>query len=177
MNQIGSYIVPLLIILFVVYRRLKRSVGFQPFKPSRLKMRIGIFSIIGILLLASGFPHPAIYISDAIGIACGAVIAYYAIKHSRFEQREDTLFYRTHVGIETLVVLLFIGRIAFRIIEMFGTGGTTAMNPAALNNETAQMQQYTNDPLTAATFFLLVAYYIGYYTFILRKSDEKAAVS
>ncbi|SFD67227.1 Protein of unknown function [Paenibacillus catalpae] len=174
MEQISSYIIPLLVILFVVYRRLKRSVGFQPFRPGRLKMRIGIFSVIGILLLVTGFPHPAIYVSDALGIACGAVIAYYAIKHSRFEHRDDTLFYRTHIGIETLVVLLFIGRIAFRVIEMFGNGGTAAV---ALNNETAQMQQYTNDPLTAATFFLLVAYYIGYYSFILRKSDEKALLS
>ncbi|MCM3626001.1 cytochrome c biogenesis protein CcdC [Paenibacillus glycanilyticus] len=176
MSQLSSYIIPVLVILFIMYRRFKRSIGFQPFKPGRLKMRIGLFCVIGILLLVTGFPHPAIYLSDALGIACGAVIAYYAIKHSRFEQRDDTLFYRTHVGIETLVVLLFIGRIAFRVIEMFGEGGTMAMNPN-LNGGTAQMQQYTNDPLTAATFFLLVAYYIGYYTFILRKSDEKAAVS
>jgi Protein of unknown function (DUF1453). len=171
MDQLSSYIIPLLVILFVMYRRFKRTVGFQPFKPGRLKVRIGIFSVIGILLLATGFPHPAIYLSDALGIACGAVIAYYAIKHSRFELRDETLFYRTHVGIETLVVLLFIGRIAFRIIEMIGNGGTTPMD------QTAQMQQYTNDPITAVIFFLLVAYYIGYFTFILRKGDEKAALS
>ncbi|CAM3139467.1 CcdC protein domain-containing protein [Paenibacillus lupini] len=172
MDNIGSYLIPLLIILFVMYRRFKRTIGFQPFQPRRLRFRIGLFSVIGVLLLATGYSHPAIYLSDALGIACGAVIAYFAIKHSRFELRDNSLFYRTHIGIETLVVLLFIGRVAFRIVDMVGNGGPVAVNPA-MTSDTAELQHYTNDPLTAITFFLLVAYYIGYYTFIIRRSEQQ----
>lgn len=167
MENIGQYAIPVLFMLFVVYRRFKRSIGFQPFKPHRLKLRIGIFSFIGLALLTAGFVHPILFGADALGLACGAVIAYYAIKHSKFEQRVDNLYYRTHIGIETFVVALFVGRLAYRFVVLFSMG----QQPASANNP-AQMQQMANDPWTAITFFLIIAYYIGYYTFVIRRSNQ-----
>ncbi|WP_052350315.1 CcdC protein domain-containing protein [Paenibacillus gorillae] len=175
MELLTHYAVPVLIIFFFLYRRFKRTVGFQPYNPRRLKVRIGIFSVIGILLLTAGFTKPQLFAFDAVGLALGAVIVYFAIKHSRFEQREDTLYYRTHIAIEAFVVALFVGRIAYRFLITFTSGSGAAQT--AVNGNAVQMQQFAGDPWTALVFYILITYYIGFYLFVLRNSAKLTTAS
>ncbi|GGG83459.1 CcdC protein domain-containing protein [Paenibacillus radicis (ex Gao et al. 2016)] len=176
MELLTHYAVPVIIVFFLLYRRFKRTVGFQPYKPKKLKVRIGIFAVIGILLFSAGFAKPQLFAFDAIGLALGAVIVYFAIKHSRFEQREDTLYYRTHIAIEAFVVALFVGRIAYRFLITFTNGGNAAAQ-TSVNDNAIQMQQFAGDPWTALVFYILITYYIGFYLFILRNSAKLTAVS
>ncbi|MBB6675501.1 hypothetical protein [Cohnella nanjingensis] len=162
MHNLGQIALPLALVAFFMYRRVRRTVGFQPYRPRRLRVRIGIFSVIGVLLIALGFLHPVVLAADAAGIACGGVLAWFAIRHSRFEMRGAELHYRTHVVIESVVIALFIGRIAYRFLILARSA------PAVASNDPNDFQQFSRDPLTAAIFFVLIAYYVGYYVYVLR---------
>lgn len=165
MNHFGQIAIPVAVIALVLYRRIRRTIGFQLFSARRLRFRLVLFAVIGVLLLATGIAHPIRYLADAGGIAIGTILAYFAIRHSEFERRGKELYFRTHIGIQTAVVALFIGRIAYRLLFFAPAGQTAAANQDP-------MQQFTKDPWTAAVFFILVAYYIGYYSFLLRQEKH-----
>jgi len=169
MNHLGQVAIPTLVIAFVMYRRIRRSIGFQQFRAGRLKFRVGMLALVGLLLLATGYTHPIRYVADAGGILCGAVLAYYAIRHSEFERRENGLYYRTHTGIQMLVIALLVIRIVYRF-AFVQNGMPTAGDPAAANDPT---QMWAGDPWTAAVFFVMLAYYAGYYTFLLRQEKRE----
>jgi TRAP-type mannitol/chloroaromatic compound transport system permease large subunit len=166
MQHAAQAVVPVLLVLFIVYRRIKRTVGTQPFQPRKLKVRTGIFLVVALLLLIAGLLHPILWAADGAGLIAGSALAWLAIRHNRFEWREAGLHYRTHTAIQAVVVALFVGRIAYRFAF---AGQQTAASP----DNQAQMQMYARDPWTAAVFFVLVAFYIGYYTYILRKGKEQ----
>lgn len=171
MNQTAQFAVPILLVAFILYRRIRRTVGFQLLRPRRLKVRIGIFSVIGILLIAAGFVHPIVFAADGAGLVLGGLLAWFAIRHSVVERRSDGLYYRTHVVIESIVIALFAGRIAYRFL--FAMQGTQAAMDAGGNPDA--LQQYGRDPWTAAIFFILIAYYAGYYVYVLRAAPKRAA--
>ena len=166
MNSIVHYIYPIALIAFILYRRIKRSLGFQPFKRSRLTTRIVIFSIIVVLLLATSALHPISYIYDLVGIILGSILVIYAMKHSTFEMRNNALFYRTHIWIESIVLFLFLSRFAYRIVFMI------QMSSQANMNDPQNMQYFGKDPLTLGVFFLLATYYIGFYIFVINRGTS-----
>jgi hypothetical protein len=167
LHFVPQYLYPMLLILFILYRRIKRSIGFQPFKTRRLIVRIAIFSFIAVLLLGISALHPMSYIYDLAGIIAGLILITYAIKHSSFEMREKTLFYRTHIWIESFVLFVFLGRFLYRVTYLF-----VIPNSQPNMNSVQYGQHFTKDPSTMAIFFLLAAYYIGFYSFVLKKGKE-----
>jgi hypothetical protein len=156
---------PILLIAFILYRRVKRSIGFQPYHPRRLVIRSVILLLVGLLLLGVSAIHPISYIYEAAGCLLGGVLLAMAIKWSRFEKREGTIFYRTHIWIETLVLFLFLSRFLYRMFYIF----QSSERHAALNSSQMNMQ-YTKDPITMGVYFLLVVYYVGYVFYVIRKA-------
>lgn len=173
MNHAISVLLPVILIGFAIYRRVRRTIGFQKLQPRRLRFRAALFAILGLLILALAVYHPIQLVGDAVGLAGGLTLAYYGIRHLRFEKREEGWFYRTHGTVEAVVLVLFIGRIAYRIIETMlvnpgafsgaGAGGGAGANPYG---------DFSRDPLTSAVFFVLVSYYIRFYMHLLRKNKE-----
>ncbi|REK76928.1 DUF1453 family protein [Paenibacillus paeoniae] len=170
MELLTHYAIPVLIVFFMLYRRFRRTVGFQPFKPRALKIRIGLFAAISILLLYAASFKPQLFAFDAIGLALGAIVVYFAIRYLRFEQREKTIYYRTHIAIEAFVVALFVGRIAYSVLIMFTSGN------AAVGAKAMHFKQFITDPWTALVFYILVTYYIGYSIFVLRNSVKQVSL-
>ncbi|WP_416826367.1 sporulation protein [Ectobacillus polymachus] len=164
MNFTVENMYPVLFILLILYVRVKRSIGFQPFKVRKFIIRIIIFSILILVLLAMSATHPISYLYDLAGIVVGGVLATYAMKHSLFELREQALFYRTHIWIESIVLFLFLSRFFYRLIYLFSI--SSSQSSSQLN------QNFAKDPLTYAVFFLLAVYYIGYYSFVLQRGKR-----
>lgn len=147
-------ITPSLSLSFVfIYRRTKRTIGFQKLAKGRLKFRLTLFSILGIAIFLLGFVHPIHFIGYLIGLAAGAGLGLTAIRHTRFEHRADGWYYRTHLWIEIAVLVLFLSRIIYRVAFIALSPTPTSMNPADLT-------QFTKDPVTAGVFFIIVSYYI-----------------
>lgn len=157
MEHLLQFLIPLLLVAFVIFRRIRKSMGYQPFKPYLLKFRIAIFSIVSFAFLSFSAQHPLSYVYDLAGILLGAVLVAYAMKNIMFEFRENALFYRTHLWIELFIVFLFLSRLAYKMITASGTPPVS----------------YDTDPATLFVFFLLAVYYIGFNMFVLRKGKER----
>jgi hypothetical protein len=166
---VAQFAIPALIILFVMYRRIRRTVGSQPYLPRRLRVRIGIFSVLGLLLLSLGLEQPILWAGDAVGAASGGALAVFAIRHSQFERRESGLYYRTHTGIQLAVVALLL----IRVVVRFAKIGSAATDPSADPANPAPMQTMAGDPWTSGMFFVLIAFYITYYLYILHRGKER----
>lgn len=171
MNQTAQYSIPILLVLFILYRRIRRTVGFQLLRPRRLMVRIGIFTVIGLVLIAAGFVHPIVLAADGAGLVLGGLLAWLAIRHSVVERRSDGLYYRTHIVIESLVIALLAGRVAYRFLFAMQDAQTVAN----AGGQTDALQQYGRDPWTAAIFFILIAYYAGYYLYVLRAAPKRVS--
>ncbi|MEH6941720.1 sporulation protein [Bacillus sp. JJ722] len=164
MNVVLQYSSTIVLLAFFLYRKVKRSIGFQLYQPRRLIFQIVIFSLLSLFVLASCFLHPETFIYVLIGCALGLFLVSYAMKHSKFEVRDHLFYYRTHLWIESSVLLLFLSRFLYRIIILIKSS-----NIATEMNGLQYSQHFTKDPTTIIILFILIVYYIGYSSFIIRK--------
>ncbi|MDF2963836.1 MAG: hypothetical protein K0S39_5571, partial [Paenibacillus sp.] len=128
------------LIAFMLYRRFKRSVGFQKLTRSRLIFRSVMFTLLGCVFLYLGMLHPINFVADAAGLAAGLVLSYYAVKHLRFEKRPDGWYYRTHIGIEVTVLVIFMSRIGYRLVAVY------LQDPGVQATPVNPMQDIAKDP-------------------------------
>lgn len=163
MYAISHYAFPILIVALVMYRRTKKSIGFQKLAVRRMKFRLGFFAFAALMLMLVASAHPVMYAGYAAGIAGGLLLARYGARHFTTERREDGLYYRTHIWIETTVLALFLGRIAYRLIEM-------AVNPAAAQAMGTDPGAMAKDPITGGILFVIISYYFAYYVFVMRQA-------
>jgi hypothetical protein len=165
MHNWTQYIFVALLIGFIIYRRTKRTIGFQKLSRKRLMFRTMMFGILGLVILGLGFLHPIFFVADAVGLAGGVVLGLIAIRHTRFEKREDVWFYRTHLWVEITVLVLFLGRIAYRLLFIVSASSPNAMNPT-------DPSQITKDPLTAGIFFVIVSFYLLYFVYLIKEEGK-----
>jgi hypothetical protein len=167
-SQIGTYLVAALIV-FAIYRRLRRSFGRQPLRRGRMIFRIVLLGVVGLVLSPMALRSSAFGAAAAGGLAAGALLALWGASRTRFEQVGTVLYYVPHTYTGIAVSLLFIGRVAFRLLQAYGfTHGThagSATVPAGLGGA-----GYLSSPLTLGLFFVLVGYWVCYLAWILRKS-------
>ncbi|WP_261304135.1 hypothetical protein [Paenibacillus andongensis] len=159
------YAIPFLLIGFFIYRRAKRTIGFQKLSRGRLKFRLTLFSILGAVIFLLGFVHPIHFIGYIIGLAAGIALGLIAIRHTLFEHRTDGWYYRTHLWVEITVLVLFLGRIVYRLAFINLSTNSANMNPV-------DPTQFTKDPLTAGVFFIIVSYYILFFGYLLREEAK-----
>ncbi|WDL95724.1 CcdC protein domain-containing protein [Alicyclobacillus sp. ALC3] len=162
-------IIFVLLVAFALYRRVRRTVGFQKFVRSRLVTRMVLFGVVGVLILAAAVVYPTVYVYDAIGALIGAGIAYYAIRTTAFERRSGEWYYRPHPWIGVILIVLFVGRLAFQVYQDSALISSAASGQAA---NQAQLSAYAHEPITAGIFFILIAYYIVYFAFLIRKEKH-----
>lgn len=152
------------LILFAIYRRVRRNIGWQLLRTKRIKVRIIIFLVIGGLFLAESAAHPVSLASDLCGIAVGAALAFYSSKITRFKQRDEHWYYMPNVWIGTAVSLLFIGRLLFRMFSLYSSGALQGTS----SDSAQSMSQMTGSSWTAGLLLIMFAYYAIYYFILLR---------
>ncbi|SEC57326.1 hypothetical protein [Paenibacillus sp. GP183] len=165
MQNWTQYIFVAILIGFIIYRRTKKTIGFQKLSRNRLMFRTIMFGILGLVILGLGFIHPIFFVADAVGLVGGIALGLIAIRHTRFEKREDIWFYRTHLWVEITVLVLFLGRIAYRLLFIVSASSPNAMNPA-------DPSQISKDPLTAGIFFVIVSFYLLYFVYLLKEEGK-----
>lgn len=153
---------------WAIYRRARRSFGRQPVSVVRLRLRIGLLAVVGTLILVTSAARMDLLAPMLGGIVCGAVLAMVGLRHTRFEATPEGRFYTPHTYIGLFVSALFIGRILFRFLTLYG-------HPQSLTQASPNpFDQYQRSPLTLAIFGVLVGYYILFNLGVLRKSREIA---
>lgn len=161
-------VTPILIAALLVWgivRRVRRTFGRQPVQPGRIWFRIGILALAGGLVVATSVTRgPETLAALIAGLACGAVLAYFGLRHTRFEVTSEGRFYTPHTYIGLTVTLLFLGRLAYRFLYL--RTGANAMFGSDPNAAAA----YQRSPLTLGIFAVLVGYYLLFYAGVLRRT-------
>jgi len=158
-------ITPLIVsalVVWALYRRVRRTFGRQPVQPPRLYLRAGILGMIGVLLLASVAREGALLGWLVGGMACGALLALVSLRHTRFEVDRSGRFYTPHAYIGMIILALFLSRLIFRFVTIY-----TRAAPAA---GTSPLAAYEQSPLTLLIVGLLIGYYVLYNLGVLSKA-------
>jgi hypothetical protein len=176
-SQIGPLLVAILVV-FAIYRRFRRSFGQQPLRPVRMQVRIVLLLVIGCLLLPAALRSTAFMAAVLAGIVAGVALAMWGAARTRFLRVSGQLYYVPHTYTGIAVSLLFVGRLVHRLIQIYGITHAThapvvdpAAEPAAQGFAPAGMLQ---SPLTLGLYFVLMGYYVCYYSMVLWKAKRDA---
>ena len=172
-----SKIVPFLIaalVVFIIYRRFRRNFGQQRLRPIRMQVRIAVLLIVGGFLLPAAFHSGAFAAAMLAGAAGGVALALWGAARTRFLKIEGQQYYVPHTYTGIAVSLLFLGRLVYRLLQVYGSapGGGAGLNPAGQAFAPAGM---VRSPLTVGLFFVLMGYYVCYYSVVLWKSKRISA--
>jgi hypothetical protein len=159
-----------ILIPLALYRRFRRTFGRQPLRPKRMMVRIAIFLLIAVLLSWSSRDFA---LGEIGGVLIGAALALWGASRTRFATENGQRYYVPHTHTGVAVSLLFVARLIYRLAQSSGAlatpGGAGYTAPAA--GPRAAMQS----PLTAGIFFVLIGYYVCYYSWVLWKSRHITA--
>lgn len=183
-SQIGPFLLAALVV-FLVYRRLRRNFGRQLLRPARMSVRIVLLAVIGCLLLPMALRSAQILSAEIAGAALGIGMAFWGAERTRFLMYEGRLHYVPHTYTGIAVSLLFLGRLVFRFVQVYAgyhtaTDHLQAAAGAPLANAAYPSQGFmpatmVRSPLTVGIFFVLVGYYVCYYGLVLWKSRHLKA--
>ncbi len=160
------------LVVFAVYRRLRRTFGRQLLRPTRMKIRIVLFVVIGCALLPAALRSPASLGAELAGLVVGVALALWGADRTRFLMYDNQLHYVPHTYTGIAVSLLFLGRLVYRLVQVY-TGVHIA--PAAGGGDPGQAfngASMFRSPLTLGSVFVLIGYYACYYGLVLRKSKH-----
>ena len=140
------------LIAWRIYSRVKRLVGRQRLSRIRPWITLAVFPLLIALLAFFAYPDPLRLATLAGGLGCGALLAVYGLRRTRFEPTSQGLFYTPNAHLGIALSLLFVGRIVYRLVEVF------ALDPGQPRGGV----EFAQSPLTLSVFGLLAGYYIGY---------------
>jgi len=158
------------LVVWGIYRRMRRSFGRQRVTEARMWIRIGILTLAAVLIGAQFARDITMLGGLAAGIACGGALGYIGLKYTKFEVTAEGRFYTPHAYIGAIVSALFIGRVLYRLLTVYD--GTAPVADAGRSLAAAYQ-----GPFTFAVFGALVGYYVIYYLGVLQRTRPAAAPS
>ena len=169
------------LIVFALYRRLRRSFGRQLLRPGRMILRIVLITVAGCALLPMAFLSARYLWAEIAGAALGMGLGSWGAERTRFVTFGGRLHYVPHTYTGIAVSLLFVGRLAFRAVQVYarvqaphaadGAYVTDAPDPSLAFAPASMVRS----PLTVGIFFVLAGYYLWYYGSVLWKSKHLKA--
>ena len=175
-SQIGPFLLAALVV-FVIYRRFRRNFGRQLLSPGRMKYRMVVLAVVGCLLLPTALRSGQYLAAILAGAAAGVGLGLWGAERTRFQMYGERLHYVPHTYTGIAVSLLFLGRLVYRFAQMYA-GAHAPSGAHALPANAADPSQpfaaasMVRSPLTVAIVFVLIGYYVCYYSLVLRKSKH-----
>jgi hypothetical protein len=173
-----SQIVPFsiaILVVFLIYRRLRRSFGQQPLRPVRMGVRVALLLVVGCLLLPAAFRSAAFTAAVLVGTVAGVSLALWGLARTRFVRASNQLYYVPHTYTGIAVSLLFLGRLVYRLMQAYGSTHAPHSAGADAANQAFAPASMLQSPLTLGLFYVLMGYYVCYYSMVLWKSKRVVA--
>lgn len=163
------YLIVVPLVLWRLYRRVKRNIGRQHLTKWRPWLTMTLFPAIVILISLGALAQPLRLAALAAGIVAGAVLGMFGTRHTKFENTPEGLFYTPNAHIGIALSVLFAGRVVYRMVQLYSVDPNAQPNPA----------DFASSPLTLSIFGLLAGYYVAYAIGLVRHraSAERAANS
>jgi hypothetical protein len=149
-------LVPL--IVWRMYSRVRRMIGRQRLSRVRPWIPVCLFPMLVLLLAFLSRAHPIALAALAGGVAAGGVLAVYGLRLTRFERTAQGLFYTPNAYLGVALSLLLIGRVLYRLMQVYSGDVLTA----------AASSDFVRTPATLAIFGTLAGYYVAYAIGLLR---------
>ena len=156
------------VVLFVLYRRVRRNIGRQPVRPRRMHWRIAVLGVVGVMLAFVAARDMNLLGGLLAGVAGGMLLGWFGLRYTKFEVTPQGQFYTPHTYIGLVVSALLIGRLAYRFVVVYPS------MQAASQADQDPFSSFSRSPLTLAVFGVLIGYYVLYYAGVLRKTNELA---
>ena len=173
-TALGPFLIAALAV-FMIYRRFRRNFGQQPLRPVRMQIRIVLLLIIGCLLLPSAVRSTASLSALLAGVVAGVALGLWGAARTRFLMIDNQRSYVPHTYTGVAVSLLFVGRLIYRLLQAYGaTHAAGAEGPGSASQAFAPAAM-VQSPLTLGLFFVLMGYYVCYYSVVLWKSKRVSA--
>lgn len=150
-----------------IYSRFRRSVGRQKVSLFFQRVTLAIFAIVTLLLAYASRTQGESLTALGAGLFAGGLLARYGLRLTRFEPTPDGLYYTPNAPLGIALSVLFLGRIAQRLISFYAMTTAPATSHAT----------FVRSPLTLAVFGLLAGYYIGYAAGLLRRQRQPVPAS
>jgi hypothetical protein len=141
-----------------LYSRFRRLVGRQRWSKVRPWLTVCVFPLLILLLLAGSSAQALAALALVAGVAAGAGLGVIGLRLTRFEQTPGGLFYTPNAHLGIALSLLFIGRIGYRLAQLYVAAGSMQPDAAA----------FARSPLTLIIFGMLAGYYTAYAIGLLR---------
>jgi hypothetical protein len=127
-------------------------VGRQRLSKIRPRITLAIYLLLLVLLFFGAHTHPERLLGLVSGLGCGLLLGLIGLRKTRFESAPEGLFYTPNVHLGIGLSLLFVARVAYRLVEVY------AIEPTGAHSA----HEFAHTPLTLAVFGLLAGYYVTY---------------
>jgi hypothetical protein len=174
-SQIGPFLLAALVV-FAVYRRLRRSFGRQELRPTRMILRVVILALVAFALLPMALRSSQFLAAELAGAVLGVGLASWGAPRTRFQMYNERLHYVPHTYTGIAVSLLFLGRLVFRLVQAYTLAHAPHVAGATDPSQGFAPASMVRSPLTVGILFVLVGYYVYYYSWLLWKSKRLDAV-
>lgn len=151
------------LVMWRIYKRVRRLVGRQTFSPLRAWFTVTLFPLLMAGLMFVSLAHPLNAMSLLGGLVIGAGLGFYGLQLTRFEITPAGRFYTPNAHLGIALSLLFIGRVVYRLASLYLLG--TAQLAGADHG-----LDFVRSAWTLLIFGTLAGYYICYAIGLLRWS-------
>jgi hypothetical protein len=169
-SRVLPYFIAVMVV-WAIYRRVRRSFGQQPLRPVRMRIRMGILLLLGVSFIPVALKSVQFLGAEVAGLVTGIALALWGASRTRYRSEGEQLYYLPHTYTGIVVSLLFIGRLAYRLSQAYlrnavPLSGTDAETARTIAGPAMNMQS----PLTAGLVFVVIGYYVVYYGVVLWKA-------
>ena len=127
------------LIVWRFYSRYRKLVGKQRVRPVRLWMSVILFPLLFVMIGAVSSSNTNALMCLVAGGIAGVALSFLGLRLTRFDVQDDGLHYTPNAYIGMALMMVLVGRLAYRYALMWGGATQAGTNPA---------QSLTNSPLT-----------------------------
>jgi hypothetical protein len=145
-----AVLVPL--VAWRIYVRFRRASGRQRLSRYRAPVTLTIYGLLTGAIALANLQHPLSLLALTLATLAGGSLAAFALTRTRFDPTPKGLFYTPHGPVGIALALLFVARIAYRLIEVY------LLDPMAAHSAA----EFGRSPLTLGAFGMLAGFYLWY---------------
>src|SRR5260370_29077025 len=117
------------LVVFAIYRRFRRNFGRQQLRPGRIILRIVLLAAVGCALVPMALRSAQYLWAELAGAALGVGLGVWGAERTRFMMYGGRLHYVPHTYTGVAISLLFLGPLAFRVVQIYAGVQATAADP------------------------------------------------
>ena len=107
------------LIVFGIYRRVRRNFGPQPIRPKRTWTRVGIFVVLTAMIGLGSLRSAPLAEGLAGGLFAGAVLGLLGLKLTHFDISGQDDFYTPNPWLGLGLTALLLGRLIYRFMVVY----------------------------------------------------------